>query len=93
MAIPFLKLFIDEAFLDALHLRYEEIVRYMLESGYNVEEGESVVLSVCYSLEYLRHSPPTELLELLLQYGANPNQCDEKSSQTPFHISAQYGCV
>jgi hypothetical protein len=50
MIIPMLKLFIDEAFLDALHLRYEEIIGYMLENGYHIESSEGVILAVCNSL-------------------------------------------
>lgn len=64
-----------------------------MRNGYNVEQCETAVLTVCYSLEYLKHDPPTELLELLLKYGANPNASDTSSSMTGYHIAAQYGSV
>lgn len=50
-------------------------------------------MTVCYSVEYLKHDPPVELLELLLKYGANPNSSDSSNSMTGYHIIAQYGCV
>lgn len=94
MIIPLLKLFIDEAFLDALYLRYHQIIKYMLDNGYDLDqECENSVLTVCNTLEYLNNDPPLDLLELVLSYGANPNSCDETTSMTGYHITAQYGSI
>ncbi len=61
-----MKMEIEDAFITALHLRNENAVRYFLENGIELDQLEpGCVLEVCYSLEYLRHDPPSELLQLL----------------------------
>ena len=66
LLLPFLKLYLDDAFVQALHLRYEQIIEYFLRNGYELESNcEEAVVSLCNSLEYLRNDPPVELLKLL----------------------------
>lgn len=50
MLIPFLKMYIDEGFVQALHLKLDNIVLYFLENGYDVANCEGTLISVCYSL-------------------------------------------
>ena len=60
-----MKLEIEDAFISAFHLRNEGIIEYYLKNGLNIDEVmPDAIISVCYSLEYLSHDPPVDLLKL-----------------------------
>lgn len=51
LLLPFLKLYLDDGFVQAVHLRYEELVEYFLRNGYDAQNNcEEAVHSLCNSL-------------------------------------------
>lgn len=66
-AIPFIKLEIEEAFVSALNLRNYEAVKCFMENGFKIDEvAPDALLTICYSLEYLRGpEAPLDLLKLM----------------------------
>ena len=59
--------------------------RRLLEKGVaNLDRDEGLYVAV--------HSRP-EMVELLIEYGANVNHQSTRSGQTPLHLAAKYGYV
>ncbi|CAD8059759.1 unnamed protein product [Paramecium sonneborni] len=89
--IPFLRIFIDESFEQAVLYRYEEIIRYFINNSYQVTD-KKILITLLQTSRFLKHDPPIEVLELLLKEGnVKPDEGTDDKFRTPLHLACKYG--
>lgn len=89
--IPFLRLFIDESFEQAVLYRYEEIIRYFIENSYEITDNK-ILITLVQTARFLVHDPPVEVLVLLLKEGkVKPDSGTDEKYRTPLSLACKYG--
>lgn len=92
--LPLLRMHIEEAFDSVLQFRYEEILIYFLENGFNLSTNhEDSLIELCITSKFFSDDPPLSTLKLLIKYGADVNALEKIKYRTPLHYAAKYGIV
>ncbi|KRW99369.1 Ankyrin repeat-containing domain [Pseudocohnilembus persalinus] len=92
--VDYLTPYIDDAFDQVLTLRFDNVIKFFLERGYDISKGYSeCLITLTKTARLLKMCPPTQTLELLLQYGADINQIEQIHGKwrTALHLAAKYG--
>ena len=67
--IPFLRIYIEESFLDAVYLKYTDVVEFILSHGLHIEDNpkyKHLLVDFIKSCHCIAEDPPTNVLEILL---------------------------
>ncbi|KAM3141290.1 hypothetical protein pb186bvf_006675 [Paramecium bursaria] len=88
--IPFLRIFIDESFEQIVLYRYDEMIEYFVESGYEVT-NKRLIPSLIRLSSMMRLDPPTNTISLLIKGGLVVDECFDDNYRTPLHLACKYG--
>lgn len=85
---------IEEAFDCVLQLRFEEMLEYFLDNGFDLtEKNDDCLIQLCITCKFFSDDPPLSTLKLLLRYGADVNAIEKIKFRSPLHYAAKYGML
>ncbi|EGR28033.1 hypothetical protein IMG5_184350 [Ichthyophthirius multifiliis] len=92
--LPLLRGHIQEAFESILHLRFDEVIEFFLENGYQINQQENnYLIDLCKTSRFFAVDPPKETLNLLIKYGVDLNQMEDIKYRTALHYACKYGII
>ncbi|KAL4432944.1 hypothetical protein ABPG74_014458 [Tetrahymena malaccensis] len=89
-----LRMHIEETFEQVLQFRFDDILEYFLENGFNIKDDfQDCLIDLCITSRFFASDPPTTTLRLLIKYGADVDALEKDRYRTPMHYAAKYGIL